>query len=125
MPTQTNGSANGATIQDRRPKPAGVLPRQLQMWLMVGIAGVILLIILLTGHSQPTPRPDATNRQAQATLPASDRIRAYQQQLADDEARLREVQAQEAQTVRNVGRSSAAGAQAPVNDPTLDDQRRR
>jgi type IV secretion system protein VirB10 len=124
MSTQTNGSTNGATVQDRRPKPPGVLPRQLQMWLMVGIAGVILLIILLTGHSQPAPRPDATNRQAQATLPASDRIRAYQQQLADDEARLREVQAQEAQTVHNVGRSSAAG-QAPVNDPTLDDQRRR
>jgi type IV secretion system protein VirB10 len=125
MSTQTNGSATGATVQDHRQKPAGVLPRQLQMWLMVGIAGVILLIILLTGHSQPTPRPQATDRQAQATLPASDRIRAYQQQLADDEARLREVQAQEAQTVRNAARPSSPGAQAPQNDPTLDDQRRR
>jgi type IV secretion system protein VirB10 len=125
MPTPTTGSTNSGTLQDRRQKPAGVLPRQLQMWLMVGIAGVILLIILLTGHSQPTPRPQATDRQPQATLPASDRIRAYQQQLADDEARLHELQAQEAQAVRGAGRPAAAGSQASANDPTLEDQRRR
>ena len=125
MPTPTTGSTNSGTLQDRRQKPAGVLPRQLQMWLMVGIAGVILLIILLTGHSQPTPRPQATDRQPQATLPASDRIRAYQQQLADDEARLHEVQAQEAQAVGGAGRPAPSGSQSSASDPTLEDQRRR
>jgi len=40
-------------IQDRRAKPRGVLPRQTQMWLMVGLAFVILVIIFFTGR--PTP----------------------------------------------------------------------
>ena len=72
-------------------QPRGVLPRQLQMWLMVGLAVVILVIIFFTGR--PTPRDAAasgTGRPTEPALAATDRIRTYQQQLADDEARQRQ-----------------------------------
>ena len=38
-----NPGTASSTVQDHRQKPRGVLPRQLQMWLMVGIAVVIVL----------------------------------------------------------------------------------
>lgn len=125
MGTEHQAPSNGAPIQDRRQKPPGVLPRQLQMWLMIGLAGVILLIILLTGRSQPDSTPQQSGRPAQAALPASDRIRAYQQQLADAEARLHEVQTQEAQAVTNGTKPASSRPQPPSTDSTGDEQRRR
>jgi type IV secretory pathway VirB10-like protein len=124
MTTDTNGTSTPSSpIQDHRPKPRGVLPRQLQMWLMVGIAVVILLIILITGHPQPVARTQAAERTTAAALPASDRIRAYQQQLKDDEARLQHVQAQAAVLARP---TVPPGAPAPAaTDPVADEQRRR
>ena len=63
MATEPNGTTpTGSSIQDHRQKPRGVLPRQLQMWLMVGIAVVMLLIIMVTGHSQPAPGPGGSGR---------------------------------------------------------------
>ena len=44
-----------ARVIDTRTIPKGVLPRQLQTWLMVGIALVILAIIFVTGRSEPQP----------------------------------------------------------------------
>src|SRR5438094_10621386 len=88
-------------IQDRRPKPSGVLPRQVQMWLMVGIALVILLIILVTGHSEPAARPSAAVPAMAPALAATDRIRSYQQQLAADEARQRQILARQSAVERS------------------------
>lgn len=124
MTTDTNGTSTPSSpIQDHRPKPRGVLPRQLQMWLMVGIAVVILLIILITGHPRPVARTQAAERTTAPALPASDRIRAYQQQLKDDEARLQHVQAQAAGVARP---TAPPGAPAPAaTDPVADEQRRR
>lgn len=124
MTTDTNGTSTPSSpIQDHRPKPRGVLPRQLQMWLMVGIAVVILLIILITGRPQPVARTQAADRTTAAALPASDRIRAYQQQLKDDEARLQHVQAQAAGVAQP---TAPPGTPAPAaTDPVADEQRRR
>ena len=44
------------SIRDRRPVPHGPLPRQAQVWIMLGLAGLILLVILFTGRPEPTPR---------------------------------------------------------------------
>ena len=80
----TKPPVNPGAIQDWRVKPPGVLPRHVQMWVMVIIALVILAIILLTGHPQPLPRPQAGARSAQPTLVPPDRVRSYEQQLAAD-----------------------------------------
>ena len=106
-------------------KPRGVLPRHVQMWLMVGIALVILAIILLTGHPQPLPRPQAGARPAQPTLVPPDRVRSYEQQLAADLVR----EQQGARAIVGASRARDAGPLARVAtssaDPTAEDQRRR
>src|SRR5689334_23555465 len=67
------------TVVDRRPVPRGVLPKGIQTWLMVGIAGVIVIIILFAGQ------PQAPQRTVQAATPSAaaspDRVRDYQQRL--------------------------------------------
>jgi type IV secretion system protein VirB10 len=93
------------------------------MWLMVGIAAIILLVILVTGRPQPVTQAAIGDRPVASALPAADRIRAYQQQLKDEEARLHQLQAQAA---------IATGPPAPggdpehvAPDPVSDEQRRR
>jgi type IV secretion system protein VirB10 len=60
---------------------------------MVGIAAVILLIILITGRPQPAPTAPASARTPSAVPAPPERIRGFERQLSDDEARLRDMMA--------------------------------
>jgi hypothetical protein len=44
------------------------LPRHLQMRMMIGLAVIILVIVLFTGHSSPAPRASAATRTAEPSL---------------------------------------------------------
>jgi type IV secretory pathway VirB10-like protein len=123
----STAAAGASSIQDQRVKPAGVLPRSLQMWLMIGLAVIILAIILFTGQPAPAPRTATPTRTADPSLMPPDRIQAYQRQLADDEARLRRELAQVPTAARGGPPSQAAGApvMTAASDPIADEQRRR
>src|SRR5207245_5340761 len=57
-PNSTAGPAN--TIQDKAPKPKGVIPRNTQSLVIMGIAVLMILIMWLTGggkNAARTPRP--------------------------------------------------------------------
>ena len=123
-PQDIAAASGSSAIQDRRPKPPGVLPRQVQMWLMAGIALVILLIILVTGRTEPAARPTAAAPTASAPLPITERIRSYQQQLAADEARQRQILAQQSAAER-VAPAREPGELPPAPDPIADERRRR
>jgi len=75
-----------APVTDYRPTPRGVLPRRGQVWLMVGIASVLMGIILLTGRQTPAP-PRAAAPLAAALTPNPEQLRGYQQRLAAAETR--------------------------------------
>jgi len=112
-------------IQDRRAKPRGVLPRQTQMWLMVGLAFVILVIIFFTGRPTPASRPSGTSRPTEPALAATDRIRTYRQQLADDEARQRQVLAQQTTPTPTPEQARPSTTEVAPPDPLKDERRRR
>src|SRR6185369_358042 len=42
-------------IQDNVPKPAGLLPKKVQSWLILGLAVLMVLIMWLTGGKRPVP----------------------------------------------------------------------
>lgn len=73
-------------VVDRRPVPRGVLPKGIQTWLMAGIAGVIVVIILFAGQPQAPERPVQADALAAATSP--ERVRDYQDRLAAINAQL-------------------------------------
>jgi type IV secretion system protein VirB10 len=96
------------------------------MWLMVGLAVLILAIILVTGHAAPTPRASAVMRTAEPSLMPPDRIQAYQRQLAEDEARLRRELAQAPGPARGGAPTTANGvSDTPPTDPIAEERRRR
>jgi type IV secretory pathway VirB10-like protein len=78
-----------APVTDRRPTPQGVLPRRMQMWLMLGLAFGILAIIVLTGQTAPTERTVTAGPTPQPLAMSADRLRDYQDRLRviDDRAR--------------------------------------
>jgi type IV secretion system protein TrbI len=114
----------GATMHDQRSAPRGVLPRSLQMWLMIGLAVIILAIILFTGRPAPAPRASAAMRTAEPGLMPPDRIQAYQRQLAEDEARLRRELAQ-APPARGGAPTIATGVNEPPPTDAIAEERRR
>ena len=122
-PDDEQTAATPSVIRDLRTKPRGVLPRHVQMWLMIGIAIIILAIILFAGHPQPLPRPQAGSRPAQPTLVPPERVRSYEQQLAADLAREQQALEQAASGARATRPPTPSSAAA--TDPTTDDQRRR
>jgi len=99
-----------------------VLPRGFQTWLMAGLALGIVLIILITGQSEPSRNP-AQTQQAPAA-PNPERLRDYQERLRAMEAR----QALEAQapqpTVPVTPRFEEPAGPAP-EDPIAADRKRR
>jgi type IV secretory pathway VirB10-like protein len=114
-----------AVVTDRRVAPRGVLPRHLQTWLMAGLAGGIVLVILLVG--QPDPPAGASRASSVvAPVPNTDRVRDYQDRLRAMEAQaLRELQATEDAPARVPTTALAEPAQAAPADPTAAERRRR
>ena len=45
--------ATTPTIQDKAPKPAGLLPKNVQSWLLIGLAVLMVLIMWVTGGKKP------------------------------------------------------------------------
>jgi type IV secretory pathway VirB10-like protein len=42
-------------VQERAPKPQGLLPKNVQSWLLIGLAFLMVAIMWLTGGTKPTP----------------------------------------------------------------------
>ena len=118
------------TILDRRVKPRGVLPRHLQTWAMLVVAVAMLLVIFLTGR-RAAPRR-AVESTAAATNPAAlspDRLRRYQEDLARQEARLKqemaEAQAQAAALAATPPPNNLSSLEQTQPDPLAEERRRR
>ena len=69
------------TIQNKAPKPPGLLPKNVQSWLLAGLAVVMVLIMWLTGGKKP-PAPTRSAPAAPAVAPP----------LEVNEAKIRELQ---------------------------------
>jgi type IV secretory pathway VirB10-like protein len=81
-PTAPRADASGvASVITHRLTPPGVLPRHGQVWLMVGVAGGILAIILFTGNHDPAPPRTAAMSNVAALAPNPEQLRTYQRRL--------------------------------------------
>jgi type IV secretory pathway VirB10-like protein len=125
-PGGSAGTTAHEVVRDTRTRPAGVVPRHLQTWIMVGLTAALLAIILISGR--PTaPRGTANGKAQPITSLSPEQLHQYQEQLTEQEARLRREMAenQAAQTA-----AAHAGTPGNVSDPDgppdpLQDERRR
>jgi type IV secretion system protein VirB10 len=88
---------------------------------MLGVAALIVGIILVTGHRQAPEGPRAVGPASSPALSPPDRIRQFERQLADDEARLRQFADRAAETPAR----GATASRPTMTDPSVDEQRRR
>src|SRR5580704_11755948 len=78
--------ATTPTIHDKAPKPAGLLPKNVQSWLLAGLAVLMVLIMWLTGGKKPptTGRPMPTAPSVVPPLEVNEgKIVELQKRIAD------------------------------------------
>lgn len=78
-------------IQEKAPKPPGLLPKHVQSWLIVGLAVLMVIIMWMTGgkKAQTVSKPNAPVAQAPAPLQVNEA------QIAEMQSRIQELQRQE------------------------------
>jgi type IV secretion system protein VirB10 len=125
-PTASVEDATGtrAAVHDRRGASRGALPRQTQAWIMVGLACLILAVIVLTGQPEPSPPLSVAAPVAPSASVQPERVRSYQDSLAEREARLRALQATPPTDALVVTSPPPVAMATPV-DPLIDERRRR
>jgi type IV secretion system protein TrbI len=128
-PTAPRADASGvAPVISHRVTPPGVLPRRGQVWLMVGVAGGILAIILFTGNHDPAPPRSAAPNVA-ALAPNPEQLRTYQRRLeaADTRPQAPPTALQELRPTPSPldDRSVRERGSARAQDPIAEERRRR
>src|SRR5437773_2020308 len=75
-------------IQDKAPKPAGLLPKHIQSWLILGLAVLMIVIMWLTGGKKQQTAAKANAPVAQQPLP----LEVNETKIADLQNRIQELQ---------------------------------
>jgi type IV secretory pathway VirB10-like protein len=96
-----------SAVADKSPKPPGLLPKNVQSWLLVGLAVLMVLIMWLTGGKKPPTAPHAS-------LPGP----AVQAPLEVNEAKIVELQNRIQQLQREQAIAANALAHAPQSNPS-------
>src|SRR5258708_4948800 len=78
-------------IKDKAPKPAGLLPKNVQSWVIVGIAVLMILIMWLTGGKKPQGATKAALPNVLATPP----VEVNETKIAELQNRIQELQRQQ------------------------------
>jgi type IV secretory pathway VirB10-like protein len=106
-------------IQDKAPKPPGLLPKNVQSWLIFGLAVLMVVIMWLTGgKKQGTPRNAGLLPQPTPT------VEVNEAKIADMQNRIQELQREQlvaqnalAQQSRILGSSGSSGSSAASGAP--------
>ena len=136
--TEQVNSASAQAIQDKAPKPPGLMPKNVQTWVMLGLAVLMVTIIWLTGGKkvQTGSKPGAPGVQTQAPLEVNEG------KIAELQSRIQELQREQQVAVNQQNKlfstlqsenQSAAPAQvtnpqsptAPVSDSIQDERKKR
>lgn len=105
-----------ARVTDWRSIPAGVVPRHLQHWVVLGLAAVMVAILALAGP--PAPRRSAPPSPAAVPVdPNQQRIEQFQRRIQEQAQRLAAEQAQLLATKDTLGAVPASSMAAPSHGP--------
>jgi type IV secretion system protein TrbI len=77
-------------VQDKAPKPEGLLPKNVQSWLLVGLAFLMVAIMWLTGGKKPQPA-----RSTSSAAPVAPPLEVNETKIAELQNRIEELQRQQ------------------------------
>ena len=103
MPDEVN-QATPPTVQNRASKPSGVLPRNTQTWVIIGLATVMIAAIAFSGGPAPAERtPPVVAKGPNAVDPNQARINEYRNRIDEQARRLAAEQAHLMQAKQTAG----------------------
>ena len=129
-----------ASVQEKAPKPPGLLPKNVQSWILIGLAFLMVAIMWLTGGKKP-PSPA---KAAATVAPTQAPLEVNEAKIAELQNRIQDLQRQQllaqtalAQQTRQLGQPEQESAQAqqatvvgsgeqrPPEDPIQAERKRR
>jgi len=135
--TDTANSPATQPIQDKAPKPPGLMPKNIQMWAMLSLAFLMVSIMWLTGGKKTQSAPKSNVSTFQPPAPAE----VNETKIADLQNRIQELQREQQNALAQQnkflgslqsGTQPAASAQAsgetpqaPLSDPVREEKKRR
>jgi type IV secretion system protein VirB10 len=75
-------------IQDKAPKPPGLMPKNVQMWVLLGLAFLMVVIMWLTGGKKTQSAPKSGNPTVQVPAPTE----VNETKIAELQSRIQELQ---------------------------------
>lgn len=114
-----------AQVQEKAPKPQGLLPKNVQSWLLIGVAFLMLAIMWLTGGKKPQTPTKAASSAAQAPLEVNE------SKIAEMQNRIQGLQRQQllaqsalAQQTRSLGGAAHDAAESQQPGTVLSNEQR-
>jgi type IV secretion system protein TrbI len=105
-----------AEVQEKAPKPQGLLPKNVQSWLLIGLAFLMVAIMWLTGSKKPpTQTKTASSTPAQAPLEVNEtKINELQNRIEELQRQQLVAQSALAQQTRLIGTASQDSEQSQL-----------
>ena len=105
-PDNSFASAAVPDVQNKTTKPPGILPKNAQTWIVVGLAAVMFSVIAFSNAGTPKPkaRETASRRENSPTQTRIDEYRA----MVDEEARRLTAERQKAEQARTQAQAAMA-----------------
>jgi type IV secretion system protein TrbI len=109
--TETNQPVE---IQEKAPKPQGLLPKNVQSWLLIGIALLMVSIMWLTGGKKPSASTKSTS--PGTTLPAP--LEINETKIAEMQNRIQDLQRQQLLAQNALAQQGHALGAVPEDTPS-------
>jgi type IV secretion system protein TrbI len=119
--SNSNSNPDPATtpqVQDKRSRPLGILPQNMQVRVLGGVAALMVIVIALSGRNTPKEKP--VPPPPPVIDPNTARIEEYQKAVAEQTRKLQLEQAQLAHTQQALGMatgSAPGGGSGQANPP--------
>ena len=101
-------------IQDKAPKPAGLLPKNVQSWLILWLAVLMVLIMWLTGSKRPTPLSKGAAAFGQTPAP----VEVNEAKITELQSRIQQLQREQTVAQSALAQSRYLGNPVVPNSPT-------
>src|ERR1700689_766732 len=113
-------------VQEKAPQPQGLLPKNVQSWLLAGLAFLMVAIMWLTGGK----KPQAPTKTASTTAPAQAPLEVNETKITELQSRIAELQRQQlvaqsalAQQTHLLGAAPDPPSSQPTTSGASTDQR--
>lgn len=101
-------------IQDKAPKPAGLLPKNVQSWLILGLAVLMVIIMWLTGGKRATPASRGSASVGQNPAP----LEVNEAKISELQSRIQQLQREQTVAQTALAQSRYGVNSAVPNSPT-------